>query len=61
MLDLINENNINNLSIIREKAKFLIENKKINNYFEDSAKNNRGIDYLKKNIKWYILRDANCH
>ena len=60
-LDLINENNINNLSIIREKAKFLIENKKINNYFEVSAKNNRGIDYLKKNIKWYILRDANCH
>ena len=60
-LDLIEENNNNDLSFFREKAKLLIENKNIKNYFEVSAKNNKGIDYLKKNIKWYILRDINCN
>jgi len=50
-----------NLMACREQAKLLIENKDINNYFEVSAKNNKGIDILMKNIKWYILRDIKCH
>ena len=63
-LDLVEDENnkyIDNLMRCREKAKLLIENKDIYNYFEVSAKNNKGIDNLLKNIKWYILRDAKCH
>ena len=63
-LDLVEgENNKykDNLMACREQAKLLYENKDINYYFEVSAKNNKGIDILKKNIKWYILRDIKCH
>ena len=63
-IDLIKDNNyeyFDNLIQFREKAKSLIENKKINYYFEVSAKNSKGINYLIKNIKWYILRDKKYH
>ena len=63
-LDLVESKNNkykDNLMACREQAKLLIENKDINFYFEVSAKNNKGIDILKKNIKWYILRDIKCH
>ena len=63
-LDLVEgENNKykDNLMACREQAKLLIENKDINYYFEVSAKNNKGIDILMKNIKWYILRNVECH
>jgi len=63
-LDLVEEE-INkygdNLIKCRKKAKLLIENKDINFYFEVSAKNRKGINYLMKNIKWYILRNKECH
>ena len=63
-LDLVegkNNKNRNNLIVCREQAKLFIENKEIDYYFEVSAKNNKGIDILMKNIKWYILRDKKCH
>ena len=63
-IDLLEEgknNYIDNLFEWRKKAKLLIENKEIDYYFEVSAKNKKGIDNLLKNIKWYILRKADCH
>ena len=51
----------NELIRCRKKAKLLIESYIINKDLEVSAKNNKGIDNLMKNIKWYILRDKECH
>ena len=45
----------------REKAKLLIENKDINNYFEISTKNKKEVDNSLNNIKLYILIDAKSH
>ena len=51
----VNQANINNVELNRNKVKELIENHKINKYFEVNAKTGEGFDFLKKNINFDVF------
>ena len=51
----VNQANINNVELNRNKVQELIENHKINKYFEVNAKTGEGFDFLKKNINFDVF------